>query len=84
MRNALKKPANSAAYTLNQFDPKRKEVRHTKMRIVSICSSHSFSRSRSMTSIPARVLVLDTVPRYGCIHAFNVVLPGSHVRLECF
>ena len=62
MRNALKKPANRAAYTLDQFGAKGKEVRHTKMRIVSICSSHSFSRSRSMTSIPARVLALDSVP----------------------
>ena len=61
MRKALKKPANNAAYTLNQYRLKSNEVIHTKMRIVSICSSHSFSRSRSMTSIAA-VLALDTAP----------------------
>jgi hypothetical protein len=34
------------------------------MRIVSICSSHSFSRSRSMTSIPA-VVLLATIRQVG-------------------
>ena len=84
MRNALKKPANNAAYTLDQFDRKSKTERHTKMRIVSICSSHSFSRSRSTTSVPVRVLALNTVPLCGWLLAFIVVFPGSLGRPQSF
>src|SRR5258706_6353440 len=53
------------------------------MRIVSICSSHSFSRSRSMISIPA-VFVSDDMSQCVCIHAFIIVFPGSLEGLRCF
>ena len=81
MRNALKKPANSAAYTLGQFDRKANKVRHTNVRMVSICSTHSFPRSRSTRSITVRALALNTVPLGGWLLAFIIVFPGSLGRL---
>ena len=84
MTNALKKPANNAAYALGQFDRKANKAIHTKVRIVSICSSHSFSRPRSTRSIPVRIFGLNTVPLRGWLLAFIVIFPDRLNRIWLF